>query len=86
MKFTSRDFHTLRQAADVADAQRELVELIKRRENPADSWQGEAGIIGAALAVILVVTVAALTQLRNPIRLPTTRHHHNRSCRGISQL
>jgi hypothetical protein len=62
MKFTSRDYHTLRQAADVADAQRELVELIKRRENPPDSWQAEAGIIGAALAVILVVTVAALTQ------------------------
>jgi hypothetical protein len=64
MKLTSRDFHSLRQAADVADAQSELIELMKRQtQNPPDgqNWQSDAGVIAAALALIFGITLAAVT-------------------------
>jgi hypothetical protein len=63
MKLTSREFHSLRQAVKVADAQRELVELTKKRRptNP-QGWQSDAGLIAAALGVIFVITLASLTQ------------------------
>lgn len=64
MRLTSRDFHWLRQAADVADAQRELVEIMKRSENRphGQNRQADAGLIAAALALIFVITLAALTE------------------------
>jgi hypothetical protein len=65
MKLTSRDFRSLRQAADVADAQKELVELLKRRSENSPSgpnWRVDAGVIAVALALILGITIASVTQ------------------------
>jgi hypothetical protein len=64
MKLTFSDFHTLSRAADIADAQRELMELTKHQsEQRADGqWQADAGVLAAMLAVIFVIIVASLTQ------------------------
>jgi hypothetical protein len=67
MKLTSRDFHSLRQAADVADAQTELVELMKHRsENPlgGQKWKTDDSlkVITAALALLFVITLASVIQ------------------------
>jgi hypothetical protein len=62
MKLTSREFHNLRQAVKVADAQRELVELTKQRPTNPQGWQSDAGMIAAALGLIFVITLAAVTQ------------------------
>jgi hypothetical protein len=65
MKLTSRDFRSLRQAADVADAQKELVELLKRRSENSPSrpnWRGDAGVIAVALVLILGITIASVMQ------------------------
>jgi hypothetical protein len=64
MKLTSRDFRSLRQAANVADAQKELVELEKwRSDHVSDqqSWRDPAAIgVVSALAVVLIVTLSTL--------------------------
>jgi len=67
MKLTSRDFRSLRQAAHVADAQKELVELMKRRsENPlsGQKWESDDSlkVITAALALLFMITLASVIQ------------------------
>jgi hypothetical protein len=66
MKLTSREFNNLRQAAKVADAQKQLVELTRRRPPNPQGWQSDAGMIAAALGVIFVITLASLTQVPSP--------------------
>jgi hypothetical protein len=70
MKLTSRDFRSLRQAAHVADAQKELVELMKRQsENPlsGQKWETDDSlkVITAALALLFVITLASVIQAPN---------------------
>jgi hypothetical protein len=60
MRFTSKDFRHLRQAAQIADAQREL--MLEPGLTDAQTGQSQAGLIAAALALIAVVTLASLTQ------------------------
>jgi hypothetical protein len=60
MKLNSMDFHTLRHAADVADAQRDLVELMKRRSDRAK--RSSALTVDPALIVALVA-IAVLSML-----------------------
>jgi hypothetical protein len=65
MKLSRSDRITLAHAADVADAQRELIEIEKRRSGAAsrrdNRISGPASI--AALAVMAVVSVVALGSL-----------------------
>jgi hypothetical protein len=65
MKLSSMDFHTLRRAGDVADAQRDLVELMKRRSDRAkrnSSLTGDPVLI-VALAAIAVLSMLTLSSL-----------------------
>ena len=65
MKLTSRDFRSLRQAAHVADAQKELVELLKRRSGNSaggPNWRVDAGVIAVALTLLLGITIASVTR------------------------
>jgi hypothetical protein len=59
MKFTSKDFRHLRQAAQIADAQREL--MLEPRLTDAQKRQSQ-GLITALLALMAVFTLASLTQ------------------------
>jgi hypothetical protein len=65
MKISLLDFRTLRHAADVADAQRELVELMKERSDRAthgQNWATDPVIVltVAAIAVISMLTLSSL--------------------------
>ena len=64
MELTFRDFNALSRAADIADAQRELMELTKHQsEQQTDGqWQADAGVLAVMLVVIFVIIVASLTQ------------------------
>jgi hypothetical protein len=64
MELTFRDFNTLSRAADIADAQSELMELTKHQseQRTEGQWQSDAGVLAAMLVVIFVITVASLTQ------------------------
>jgi hypothetical protein len=65
MKLSSMDFHALRHAADVADAQRDLVELMKRRSDRAkrnSPLTGDLAVI-VALAAIAVLSMLTLSSL-----------------------
>lgn len=57
MKISSLDFRTLRHAADVADAQRELVELMKQRSGKAPHRQNWA------TGPVIVLTIAAIAAI-----------------------
>jgi hypothetical protein len=65
MKISSLDFRTLRHAADIADAQRELVELMKQRSDRAayrQNWATDPVIVltVAAIAVLSMLTLSSL--------------------------
>jgi hypothetical protein len=64
MKISSLDFRILQDAADVADAQRELVELMKQRSGEAThrkNWASGPVIVltVAAIAVISMLTLSS---------------------------
>ena len=64
MKISSLDFRILQDAADVADAQRELVELMKQRSGKATHRQNWATgpvivLTVAAIAVISMLTLSS---------------------------
>jgi len=66
MKFSSTDFRTLRRAADVADAQRELVELAKRRSNKTperQNWATDRAMIAAFAVIAVILSMLTLTSL-----------------------
>ena len=65
MKLSRSDRITLRHAADVADAQRELIEIEKRRSGAARERDNRISALTsiAALAVVAVVSVVALGSL-----------------------
>jgi hypothetical protein len=64
MKLTSLDLETLQRAADVADAQRQLLELMKRRPDGTmpPRWRPNPAFLlaAAALAVLSVLTLNSL--------------------------
>jgi hypothetical protein len=65
MKLSSMDLHTLRHAADVADAQRDLVELMRRRSERAkrsSTLTVDPAVI-VALAAIAVLSMLTLSSL-----------------------
>ena len=57
MKISSLDFRTLRHAADVADAQREFVELMKQRSGKTPHRQNWA------TGPVIVLTIAAIAAI-----------------------
>ena len=65
MKLTPTEAETLRRAADVADAQMELVEAMKRRSGRALRRTGRSSIlmIGVALLALSTISTVSLTLL-----------------------
>ncbi|MGH6875545.1 MAG: hypothetical protein ACREDW_11045 [Aestuariivirgaceae bacterium] len=65
MKLTPAEAETLRRAADVADAQMELVEAMKRRSGRALRRTGLPSIlmIGMALLALSTISTVSLTLL-----------------------
>jgi hypothetical protein len=60
MKMSALDFHTLRRAADVADAQRELVELARRQ---ADKTKHRRNPGPDPVFVVTLVAIGVLSML-----------------------
>ena len=66
MKLTPADAETLRRAADIADAQMELVEAMKRRSGRALPRTSLPSIvmIGVAVIALSAISTVSLTLLR----------------------
>jgi hypothetical protein len=66
MKLTPAEAETLRRAADVADAQMELVEAMKRRPERATRRAGlpPMVIIGVAVLALSTISTLSMTLLR----------------------
>ena len=60
MKLNSMDFQTLHRAADVADAQRDLVELMKRR---SDRAKRSSPLAVDPAVIVALAAIAALSML-----------------------
>ena len=58
MTLRKRDLLSLRRAADVADAQRELLNLTKASGFARKSWSGVAAIFGTFVTVVALLLIA----------------------------
>jgi hypothetical protein len=63
MKLTPAEAEILRRAADVADAQMELVEAMRQRSGRALPWPGPSSIVMIGVALLALSTIS-LTLLR----------------------
>jgi hypothetical protein len=63
MKLSSVDYEILQRAADVADAQKEFLELSKRRSGRTRLMPAGYAAVLAALAAIALASLLTLTSL-----------------------
>jgi hypothetical protein len=70
VKLSSRDFRTLKQAAEVSEAQLEVMRLVQDRSGTSTPprWRAEAGV----LAIVLTFGLGLIVTLASGAEAPNT--------------